>query len=93
MSVAGPRFDRMTAEQLSRDQVESLSPSRAADFMSCPLLYRFRVIDRLPEPPSAEATRGSMVHAVLERLFDLAAADRTPAHAIGMVEAEWARLL
>ena len=34
----------------------ALSPSRAADFMQCPLLYRFRVIDRLPEPPNAAAT-------------------------------------
>ena len=25
----------------------SLSPSRAADFMTCPLLYRFQVLDRL----------------------------------------------
>src|SRR5260370_6564341 len=33
----------------------SLSPSRAADFMTCPLLYRFRVIDRLPAAPSAVA--------------------------------------
>ena len=52
----------------------SLSPSRAADFMTCPLLFRFRTIDRLPEPPSHAATRGSPVHAVLERLFDLTAA-------------------
>ena len=48
----------------------ALSPSRAADFMHCPLLYRFRTIDRLPEPPDAMATRGTVVHAVLERLFD-----------------------
>ncbi|WP_121718648.1 PD-(D/E)XK nuclease family protein, partial [Streptomyces sp. E2N171] len=48
----------------------SLSPSRASDFMQCPLLYRFRVIDRLPEKPSEAATRGTLVHAVLERLFD-----------------------
>ena len=48
----------------------SLSPSRAGDFMQCPLLYRFRVIDKLPEKPSAAATRGTVVHAVLERLFD-----------------------
>ncbi|NUP20980.1 MAG: DUF2800 domain-containing protein, partial [Streptomyces sp.] len=47
----------------------SLSPSRASDFMQCPLLYRFRVIDRLPEKPSAAATKGTLVHAVLERLF------------------------
>ena len=56
----------------------ALSPSRAADFMTCPLLYRFRVIDKLPEPPSEATARGTLVHAALERLFDLPAADRTP---------------
>lgn len=71
----------------------ALSPSRAADFMSCPLLYRFRVIDRLPEPPSAVATRGTLVHAVLERLFDAAAADRTIERAAESLEPEWQRLL
>jgi putative RecB family exonuclease len=71
----------------------SLSPSRASDFMTCPLLYRFRVIDKLPERPSAAAARGTVVHAVLERLFDLPAAQRTPERARGMVEGEWSRLL
>ncbi|NED94219.1 PD-(D/E)XK nuclease family protein [Phytoactinopolyspora alkaliphila] len=71
----------------------SLSPSRAADFMSCPLLYRFRTVDRLPEPPSSDATRGTVVHGVLERLFDLPAAERTPEQAVGMVRPEWERLL
>ena len=56
----------------------SLSPSRAADFKTCPLLYRFRSIDRLPERPTVEQARGTLVHAVLERLFDLPAAARTP---------------
>jgi putative RecB family exonuclease len=70
----------------------SLSPSRAADFKTCPLLYRFRTIDRLPEKPSADAVRGTLVHAVLEKLFDLPAAQRTP-HAAGeMVAPEWARM-
>src|SRR5262250_863362 len=71
----------------------SLSPSRASDFMTCPLLYRFRVVDKLPEPPSPAAARGTLVHAVLERLFDRAAADRTPAAARALVEPEWSRLL
>jgi putative RecB family exonuclease len=44
--------------------IGSLSPSRASDFKTCPLLYRFRSIDRLPEAPSPAATRGTMVHAV-----------------------------
>ena len=70
----------------------ALSPSRAADFMTCPLLYRFRVIDKLPEPPTAAAARGTLVHAVLERLFDLSAAMRTPAAARSLVQPEWDRL-
>jgi putative RecB family exonuclease len=56
----------------------SLSPSRASDFMSCPLLFRFRSIDRLPEEPSVAAIRGTLVHRALETLFDLPPAERTP---------------
>ncbi|MFZ5870174.1 MAG: RecB family exonuclease [Actinomycetota bacterium] len=67
----------------------SLSPSRAADFMQCPLLYRFRVVDRLPEPPSPAAVRGTVVHAVLERLFDLPAHERTVDAARALVQPQW----
>lgn len=56
----------------------SLSPSRAGDFERCPQLFRFRTIDKLPEPPSPAALRGRLVHLVLERLFDLPAGGRTP---------------
>jgi putative RecB family exonuclease len=71
----------------------SLSPSRAGDFMTCPLLYRFRVIDRLPEPPSPAAARGTLVHAVLERLFDEPAARRTPQTAQDLLAPQWDRLV
>ncbi|MCQ4082647.1 RecB family exonuclease [Streptomyces sp. RB6PN25] len=71
----------------------SLSPSRASDFMQCPLLYRFRVIDKLPEKPSPAATRGTVVHSVLERLFDVPAGERTAALARSLVTPEWERLL
>src|ERR1700676_971854 len=70
----------------------SLSPSRAGDFLTCPLLYRFRVIDRLPEPPSPAAARGTLVHAVLEHLFDQPAAGRTPEAARSLLGPEWDRL-
>jgi len=73
--------------------VAALSPSRAADFMQCPLLYRFRVIDKLPSPPSAAAARGTLVHSVLERLFDLSASARTIEAAAAMVEPQWRVLL
>ncbi|MFF5218730.1 RecB family exonuclease [Micromonospora sp. NPDC000442] len=71
----------------------SLSPSRAADFKTCPLLYRFRSIDRLPERPSVEQARGTLVHAVLERLFDLPPAARTPEAAGDLVAGQWDRLV
>ncbi len=61
--------------------------------MVCPLLYRFRVIDRLPEPPSPAAARGTLVHAVLERLFDEPAAGRTPQAARALVLPQWDRLV
>lgn len=89
----------MSAEMVGSEPEEqvrapaSLSPSRASDFMTCPLLYRFRVLDRLPERPSPAATRGTVVHSVLERLFDLPAAERTPQHARDMLLPEWERLL
>jgi putative RecB family exonuclease len=71
----------------------SLSPSRAGDFKTCPLLYRLRSIDRIPEPQTADQARGTLVHAVLERLFDLDAAARTPAAAATLIEPAWEHLL
>ncbi|WP_282783867.1 RecB family exonuclease [Nocardia sp. CC201C] len=71
----------------------ALSPSRAIDFKQCPLKYRLRAIDRIPEPPSTAAVRGTLVHAVLEALFGLPATDRLPEAAAALVEPAWARLI
>ncbi|OBA64107.1 recombinase RecB [Mycobacterium sp. 1100029.7] len=71
----------------------ALSPSRAADFKQCPLLYRFRAIDRLPEPPSTAQIRGSVVHAALEQLYGLPAASRGPERAISLVEPAWEQVV
>jgi putative RecB family exonuclease len=71
----------------------ALSPSRAADFKQCPLLYRFRAIDRLPEAPSTAQLRGSLVHATLERLYGLPAASRGPDTAISLVEPAWEQVI
>ncbi|HEY5554523.1 MAG TPA: PD-(D/E)XK nuclease family protein [Cellulomonas sp.] len=76
----------------ARRSAPGLSPSRANDFLRCPLLFRLRVIDRLPEPPSAAAARGTLVHAVLEHLFDLSAGDRTRDAAVGMLPGAWQTL-
>jgi putative RecB family exonuclease len=55
----------------------SLSPSKVSSFTDCALAFRFSAIDRLPEPPSVPATRGTLVHRALERLYTLPAAQRT----------------
>ena len=73
--------------------VGSLSPSRAGDFMTCPLLYRFRTIDKLPETSSPAAVRGTVVHKVLEDLFDLPAPDRTPERAADLLQPAWEAVL
>jgi len=73
--------------------IGSLSPSRAADFKTCPLLYRLRSIDRLPEEPSPAAARGTLVHGVLERLFARPASERTMSTAEALVEPQWKVLL
>jgi len=71
----------------------ALSPSRAADFKQCPLLYRFRAIDRLPEPPSTAQLRGSVVHSALEQLYGRPAAERGPQTALSLVDPAWERVL
>ena len=71
----------------------ALSPSRTADFKQCPLLYRFRAVDKLTGPPSPAAARGALVHAVLETLFDLPAGERTPERALQLLQPRWEELV
>jgi putative RecB family exonuclease len=47
----------------------SLSPSKVSSFKDCALAFRFSAIDRLPEPPSPQAAKGTLVHRALELLM------------------------
>lgn len=76
-----------------RPRRQALSPSRAADFRRCPLLYRLRAIDRIPEVPPAVAVRGTVVHSALEHLYKLPPAERTAAAAQSLIEPAWQRTL
>jgi putative RecB family exonuclease len=71
----------------------ALSPSRAGDFKQCPLLYRFRAVDRIPETPSKAQVRGTVVHSVLEKLYALPMADRVPARADQLLRPAWDELV
>ncbi len=85
--------DAGDVEAPAEPRVPGLSPSRANDFQQCPLLFRLRVVDKRPEPPSSAAARGTLVHTVLERLYDLPLGERTPAAAHALVPEAWDRLL
>jgi putative RecB family exonuclease len=90
--VGTPAPEDVGGTEESAPRRPSLSPSRASDFKTCPLLYRFRTIDRLPERKSSAAVRGTLVHAVLEKLYDLPAAERSPAAAQALIGPAWAEL-
>lgn len=94
-AAGGPTPDEVSAPGSGRGLVGrplALSPSRAADFKQCPLLYRYRAIDRFPETPTKAQTRGTVVHAALENLFDMPASLRTQESADLLVEGAWAAL-
>jgi putative RecB family exonuclease len=67
-----------------------LSPSSAADFKSCPRLFKYRSIEQLPEPVSEASARGSLVHLALERLFGEPAVMRTAGRAGEILDELWA---
>ena len=69
--------------------LETLSPSRASDFKHCPQLFKFRAVDRLPEPPSIHQARGTTAHLALQRLFDLPADSRTPETLYDLFREAW----
>jgi putative RecB family exonuclease len=61
----------------------TLSPSKISAFKHCPLAFRFSVIDRLPEPPSPWASKGTLVHRALELLMLRPPGERTLPTALG----------
>jgi len=68
----------------------TLSPSKVASFKDCGLAFRFSVIDGLPEPPSPAATKGTLVHRALERLFwEVSAGGRSPEAARAQLQVAW----
>lgn len=65
----------------------SLSPSKVSSFKDCALAFRLSVIERLPEPPSPHAAKGTLVHRALQLLmWEEEPAGRTPAAALAKLE-------
>jgi putative RecB family exonuclease len=72
--------------------LETLSPSRAGDFKTCPQLFKFRAIERLEEPTTVHQARGTTAHLALQRLFDLPAGERSPERLFDLFREAWSEL-
>ncbi|MFM8447532.1 MAG: RecB family exonuclease, partial [Candidatus Nanopelagicaceae bacterium] len=70
-------------------EVIRLSPSRISEYQQCPQLYNYRVIQKLPEPISLDAARGTLVHTILEELLAEAITERTLERAISRSAHHW----
>lgn len=69
----------------------ALSASRAKEYERCPFQYRLHVVDRISEPATRATALGTLVHSVLEDLFDLPAPQRAPEAALDLLSSAWAR--
>jgi len=70
----------------------SLSPSSISAFKECPLAFRFSYLERLPEPPSAPASKGTLVHRALELLMCRPPDDRSISAALADLDRARAEL-
>ena len=68
---------------------QRLSPSGAATFEQCPRRWRFRYVDRLPDPPGTDALVGTFAHRVLEHLMQRPPSRRSKDDARRIARASW----
>lgn len=70
----------------------ALSPSRAANFVQCPVLYYLGGVRRLREPSTEPQLVGTLAHAAYEKIFDNKPDDRTPDAAVELMRVALAEL-
>ncbi len=73
--------------------LDRLSPSKINMFRDCPQRFAFSYVERLPEPDDALMVRGTLVHQVCERVFDLPARQRTLPMAAALLHRLWERMV
>lgn len=71
------------------DKPPYLSPSSAAAFVSCPRRWRFKYVDRLPDPSGRAALVGTFAHRVLELLCQDEPRTRTVEAAKDLARTAW----
>jgi putative RecB family exonuclease len=77
------------ADERTPGMPRHLSPSSASMFEQCARRWKFRYLDRLPDPPGAAALAGTFAHKVLELLFQHPPAQRTRERAKVIAREVW----
>ena len=89
-ALADPRRECVASAGPPYALPATLTPSKMSRFMSCPLAFRLSYLDRLPEPPTVDQVRGTIVHRALQLLFSSGAADaRNSERALDALEVAW----
>ncbi len=93
-AAAGAPAEPVGAGPVPPDPVPppALSPSGASTFEQCPRRWRFRYVDRLPDPPGVDALAGTFAHRVLELLLQEPAPERTVDRARQLARDAWPEL-
>ncbi len=66
-----------------------LSPSSASSYRECARRWKFRYVDRLPDPPGEAAVTGTFAHMVLEKLMQEPEVNRTVDRAKELARELW----
>ena len=69
-----------------------LSPSSASSYRECARRWKFRYVDRLPDPPGEAAVTGTFAHMVLEKLMQEPVEDRTVDRAKKLARELWPKM-
>ena len=89
--AAEPAADKLV-DIPERYMPKYLSPSSASSYRECARRWKFRYVDRLPDPPGEAAVTGTFAHMVLERLMQEPVENRTVDRAKKLARELWPRM-
>lgn len=89
--AAEPASDKLM-EIPERYVPKHLSPSSASSYRECARRWKFRYVDRLPDPPGEPAVTGTFAHMVLEKLMQEPVENRTVDRAKELARELWPKL-
>ena len=89
--AAEPSADKLV-DIPERYMPKHLSPSSASSYRECARRWKFRYVDRLPDPPGEPAVTGTFAHMVLEKLMQEPVENRTVGRAKTLARELWPKM-